>query len=192
MCSFNYKTIFSPNPGELESIQNWSKLMPVVGLMNGGPEYQHIAGQDQMNVAHRMIDYGADFVVGNGTHWVQNTEVYKGKLIVYSLGNFIFDQLDYDGRIALNLSVKMSAPYDNNAQGWISVGSSCKDSTSSCMQKAKDQNLKRLSPSFVFDAIGSYGCYQLVATRANAQQQKDIESRANWATTEQQLTSGSN
>ena len=108
VCSYNYKILFSPNPGELESIQKWSKIMPVIALLNHGPEYQQVADTQTTNIAHEMIDYGASFVVGNGTHWVQNTEVYKGKLIAYSLGNFIFDQVDYDGRIALNLSVSMS------------------------------------------------------------------------------------
>jgi poly-gamma-glutamate capsule biosynthesis protein CapA/YwtB (metallophosphatase superfamily) len=186
-CSFNYKTLFKPEPGELESIQKWSKLMPVIALMNGGPEYQHQAGADQINVAHKMIDYGADFVVGNGTHWVQNTEVYKGKLIVYSMGNFIFDQLDYDGRIALNLSVGMTLHYDDNISKWLKIGDNCKYNTSNCMLLAKTQGLIKISPSFKFDVIGSYGGFQQVATLANNQQQKDIEQRANWPVTQQLL-----
>ena len=186
-CSFNYKSLFKPEPGELESIQQWSRLMPVIGLMNGGPEYQHQAGADQMNVAHQMIDYGADFVVGNGTHWVQNTEVYKGKLIVYSMGNFIFDQLDYDGRIALNLSVGMNLTYDDNVGKWLKLGDSCKSSTSNCLKTAEAQGLKKIQPSFNFDAVGSYGGYQQVSTRANQQQQKDIEQRANWTNTQHLL-----
>ncbi len=187
-CSYNYKTLFAPEPGELESIQKWSKLMPVIALMNGGPEYQHQAGSDQINVAHRMIDYGANFVVGNGTHWVQNTEVYKAKLIVYSMGNFIFDQLDYDGRLALNLSVGMTVPYDENIGKWLSVGASCKSDPAGCAVQASAPNLKKINLSFTFDAIGSYGGYQLVATKANTQQQKDIEDRANWPQTKQLLT----
>ena len=36
-------------------------------MMNGGPEYQHVAGAAQTEVARKMIDLGADMVVGNGT-----------------------------------------------------------------------------------------------------------------------------
>src|SRR5688500_5473438 len=39
-----------------------------------------------------MIDAGADAVIGTHAHWVQGMEFYRGKLIAYGLGNFIFDQ----------------------------------------------------------------------------------------------------
>ncbi len=38
--------------------------------------------------AHRVIDAGADLVFGHGPHVVRAIEMYKGKLIAYSLGNF--------------------------------------------------------------------------------------------------------
>jgi poly-gamma-glutamate capsule biosynthesis protein CapA/YwtB (metallophosphatase superfamily) len=40
--------------------------------------------------AHFAIDNGADAVVSHGTHYLRGIEVYKGKPIFYSLGNFIF------------------------------------------------------------------------------------------------------
>jgi hypothetical protein len=42
-----------------------------------------------------MIDAGADLVVGGHPHVTQGVEYYQGKLIVYSLGNFVFDGFDY-------------------------------------------------------------------------------------------------
>ena len=41
-------------------------------------------------VAHRFIDAGADAYIGHGPHMLRPFEVYKGKPIFYSLGNFIF------------------------------------------------------------------------------------------------------
>jgi poly-gamma-glutamate synthesis protein (capsule biosynthesis protein) len=41
-----------------------------------------------------MIDAGADVVVGGHPHVTQGAEYYRGKLIVYSLGNFVFDGFD--------------------------------------------------------------------------------------------------
>ena len=38
-----------------------------------------------------MIESGADAVVGGHPHVTQNIEIYKGKPIFYSLGNFVFD-----------------------------------------------------------------------------------------------------
>ena len=209
-CSFNYKTLFKPEPGELESIGIWAKKMPVIGMMNGGPEYQHVAGAAQTEVAHKMIDLGADMVVGNGTHWVQNTEVYKGKLIEYSMGNFIFDQYDYDGRLALNLVVNMTVPGSANLDKWLARSGDCEaralgtdavanpsaDATTkiyaststaspTCLAAIKD--LAKLQPKFTFDIVGSYGGLREVAHKANAQQQADIESRATWAATKAAL-----
>ena len=41
--------------------------------------------------AHRLIDAGADLLVGHHPHTLQDVEVYHGKHIFYSIGNFIFD-----------------------------------------------------------------------------------------------------
>jgi poly-gamma-glutamate capsule biosynthesis protein CapA/YwtB (metallophosphatase superfamily) len=49
------------------------------------------AGEDRGNVvefAHQMIDAGADIVLGHGPHVVRPMEIYKDRLIAYSLGNF--------------------------------------------------------------------------------------------------------
>ncbi len=42
--------------------------------------------------AHKMIENGADVIIGHHPHWVQNYEEINGKPVYYSLGNFIFDQ----------------------------------------------------------------------------------------------------
>jgi poly-gamma-glutamate capsule biosynthesis protein CapA/YwtB (metallophosphatase superfamily) len=39
--------------------------------------------------AHKMVDAGADLVLGHGPHVPRAKEIYKGKLIAYSLGNFL-------------------------------------------------------------------------------------------------------
>lgn len=57
-----------------------------------GIEYlpYHSGGQEQ--IARTAIDLGADFVVGAHPHVLQENEIYQGKYIYYSLGNFIFDR----------------------------------------------------------------------------------------------------
>ncbi len=58
-----------------------------------GIEYQHKANYElQIEPARAFIDAGADLIIGHHPHVVQNFEVYNGKLILYSLGNFVFDQ----------------------------------------------------------------------------------------------------
>lgn len=43
-----------------------------------------------IDFAHRAIDEGADVFVGHGSHFPMGVEIYRGKPILYSVGNFIF------------------------------------------------------------------------------------------------------
>lgn len=64
----------------------------VVVFAHWGEEYQSRANAAQQAAAHAFIDAGADVVIGAHPHVVQNVEVYNGRAIFYSLGNFMFDQ----------------------------------------------------------------------------------------------------
>jgi gamma-polyglutamate biosynthesis protein CapA len=57
-----------------------------------GAEYIYKHGSSQESAAHAWIDAGADIVVGAHPHVIQDSELYKGKPIIYSIGNFVFDQ----------------------------------------------------------------------------------------------------
>jgi len=62
-----------------------------------GIEYARMNFSDaQQAAAYQLIEEGADAVVGMHPHVVQPIEIYKGKIIFYSLGNFVFDQLFSD------------------------------------------------------------------------------------------------
>jgi poly-gamma-glutamate capsule biosynthesis protein CapA/YwtB (metallophosphatase superfamily) len=64
----------------------------ILVTMHAGIEYTRKPEQHQIDFAHAAIDDGADIVIGAHPHWIQINELYKGKYIFYSLGNFIFDQ----------------------------------------------------------------------------------------------------
>jgi len=63
----------------------------LIVMLHWGVEYQFHSSLAQQNLAHQIIDAGADLIIGHHPHVVQEIEEYKGKLIFYSLGNFIFD-----------------------------------------------------------------------------------------------------
>ena len=48
----------------------------------------------QKNAAHHFIDAGADLVIGAHSHCLQGIEAYNGKMIFYSLGNYLFNLTD--------------------------------------------------------------------------------------------------
>lgn len=64
----------------------------VIPYFHWGIEYTKDPIKLQQDAARAAIDAGADMVLGVHPHWVQAIEEYKGKLIIYALGNFIFDQ----------------------------------------------------------------------------------------------------
>lgn len=61
-----------------------------VVFYHGGVEGVHTPEAWRVRASRRLIDNGADLVLGNHPHVLQPREVYKGKEIVYSLGNFCF------------------------------------------------------------------------------------------------------
>ena len=63
----------------------------VIICLHHGTEYQTKHNdEEQTRFAHHAIDYGADLVVGTHPHVLQGIEVYKNRVIFYSLGNFSF------------------------------------------------------------------------------------------------------
>jgi poly-gamma-glutamate capsule biosynthesis protein CapA/YwtB (metallophosphatase superfamily) len=66
----------------------------VIPFMHWGWEYEPGPSARQRALARLMLDAGADAVVGSHPHVTQGAEYYRGKPIVYSLGNFVFDGFD--------------------------------------------------------------------------------------------------
>jgi poly-gamma-glutamate capsule biosynthesis protein CapA/YwtB (metallophosphatase superfamily) len=64
----------------------------IVPFFHWSVEYVAVPSAEMRALAHLAIDNGAAMVIGSHPHWVQGTEWYKGCPILYSLGNFVFDQ----------------------------------------------------------------------------------------------------
>lgn len=64
----------------------------VICAFHWGVEYTRKPTENQINIAHIAIDNGADIVLGNHAHWIQENEIYKNVFIAYAQGNTIFDQ----------------------------------------------------------------------------------------------------
>lgn len=62
----------------------------IIPYFHWGIERSYEPYDVQQNLARYSIDNGADAVIGSHPHVVQSMENYKGKLIVYSMGNFCF------------------------------------------------------------------------------------------------------
>lgn len=62
----------------------------IIASFHWGEEKAEYPNEVQVELAHAAIDAGADLVLGHHPHVLQGIEQYKGKNIVYSLGNFCF------------------------------------------------------------------------------------------------------
>jgi poly-gamma-glutamate synthesis protein (capsule biosynthesis protein) len=81
----------NPNLGEI--IKNAKTKCDVLIIsFHWGEEYKLVHNKRQESLAHLAIDNGADVIIGHHPHVMEDIEEYNGGVIVYSLGNFIFDQ----------------------------------------------------------------------------------------------------
>ena len=62
----------------------------VIAYVHWGIEREETPNEVQKSIAHRLVDAGADLVVGAHPHVLQGIEYYQGVPIAYSLGNFVF------------------------------------------------------------------------------------------------------
>ena len=74
---------------DIKAAREKYKADVVIPFLHWGQEYQP-ANDRQKTFARRMIDAGADVIIGAHPHVTQGAAYYKGHLIVYSLGNFVF------------------------------------------------------------------------------------------------------
>lgn len=70
------------------------KVRPAADLVivsfHWGAELMTVAKDYQVELGRQAVDWGADLVLGHHPHVLQDVEIYNGRLIAYSLGNFVF------------------------------------------------------------------------------------------------------
>ena len=76
----------------VERLRATDKNCYILLLLHWGWEHHFKATPQQREDARRLIDVGADAIVGHHSHTLQTIETYRGKPIYYGIGNFIFDQ----------------------------------------------------------------------------------------------------
>ncbi|MFC2002292.1 CapA family protein, partial [Chloroflexota bacterium] len=94
----------------IEDVKKAKAQADLVALsLHWGVHFWHgVIAMYQKEVAHAAIDAGADIILGHHPHQLKGIEVYKGKPIFYSMGNFVLD-LPYDELIEWK---KKSPPFN--------------------------------------------------------------------------------
>jgi len=73
----------------------------IVVLLHWGGRFEggFYPDRNQPRIAHGLIDAGADLIIGGHSHTLQPFEVYRGKYVFYSLGNFCFADINFEGLV---------------------------------------------------------------------------------------------
>jgi gamma-polyglutamate biosynthesis protein CapA len=90
---------------EIFEVAQQSSDLQIV-YIHWGDEYQSVSNHAQQTLAKKLIELGADVIVGHHPHVVQEIAVIDGVVVFYSLGNFIFDQY-FSGAVMDGLVVDM-------------------------------------------------------------------------------------
>jgi Bacterial capsule synthesis protein PGA_cap len=109
----------------------------VVVMMHAGAEgadqthtpsgAEHAFGENRGRTrafAHAVVDAGADLVVGSGPHVIRGIELYRDRLVAYSLGNFLaYNTLEQGGALSLSgiLRVRLDASGRTRAARWVPI-----------------------------------------------------------------------
>lgn len=190
LCGYN--GVFKiPPAAAIAEIQKYSQMMPVIAMPHMGAEYQTSPDTLRINTYRAMIDAGADMVLGNHPHWVQSTEAYNGKLIVYSMGNFIFDQQanrEVTRSAAINVVLSTSKVPSIQLQNWLKLGDSCATFKDACLAQATTLNLEKLPIEYTYGVVGSSSANKITKPATEAET-ADMLTRMNWTLTMSQLQS---
>jgi len=89
-----------------------------------GVEHTTQLEEHQRYLAHAYVDAGADLVLGAHPHILQGIENYKGKLIFYSLGNYIFNQ-NIDKTMLVEVRLKDGEPQVCLVPGYAAGAKTC-------------------------------------------------------------------
>ncbi|HEX5797213.1 MAG TPA: CapA family protein [Candidatus Saccharimonadales bacterium] len=178
-----------PSDASVGQITRYAELMPTFAYPHMGTEYIDNPDPVRTSLYRSMIDAGADAVFAAHPHWVQPTESYKGRLIAYSMGNFIFDQ-QFDSEVTRGADFDLTLSIDDISSKklamWLTIGKSCKKYKDDCLKRIKSQGLDRLYWKFDYKIVASDSSNRITKP-AGKQTRKDILRRLDWANTLRQL-----
>lgn len=178
-----YHGVFKiPSEESIALMEQYSTVMPVIAMPHMGVEYQPAPDQLKTATYRSMIDHGADMVIGDHPHWIQNAEAYKGHLIVYSMGNFMFDQQD-TAEVVRSAGIRVVFELKNadseQLTKWLALSEDCRAFHDSCLAKAQSEGLSKLSFTYQFGVVGTNDSGKITKP-ATPEQQASILTRLNW------------
>ena len=172
-----------PTEAVRANIERYAKFLPTIAMPHMGAEYEPSADQLRTNLYREMIDRGADAVIADHPHWIQNSEAYNDHLIAYSMGNFMFDQegKEYTRSAAIEAFAQIDMS-DTDLDTWNKLGVYCEEHDGDCIEKIEAANLPKLKINWTYDYHGTSteGTKKYVTHLASDYEQAEIGQRLRW------------
>ncbi len=171
-----------PGDDYLQNMKTMAQYVPTIAMPHMGAEYKPSSDTLRSNLYHKMIDYGLESVIADHPHWTQNAEVYNGKLITYSLGNFMFDQT-FNAEVVRSAAIEAYASVDMNdadLKGWNEIGESCLADKANCYDLVQKSGLTKLKLNWLYDYHASTSADTRITRLAPDTVQQAVGQRLNW------------
>lgn len=172
-----------PGQDYIENMRTYATYVPTIAMPHMGAEYQASHDELRQNLYRQMIDANVESVIGDHPHWVQDAEAYKNRLIVYSMGNFMFDQ--YDG-----MEYSRSAAIEANAEiavsgvdfdEWDELGKGCLKDKSTCFDKIKSAKLPKISIVWKYDFHATTSANDCITRLSSQAEHNSVAQRLRWS-----------
>lgn len=113
----------NPEYWELEGeVRNLPKEAFKIAYVHWGNEFVNYPSSQQKRFAHWLVDAGYDLIIGMHPHILQGHEVYSGRHIFYSLGNFVFDMAWEPTHYGLVVSVDFKTAQPQISWQYVRIG----------------------------------------------------------------------
>ena len=172
-----------PTEAVLANMGEYAKVLPTIAMPHMGAEYKATADEIRTNLYRKMIDYGVEAVIADHPHWIQNTEAYKGRLIAYSMGNFMFDQtfnVDVSRSAVIEGNLSVVSPKKKDLEKWDKLGKACIEDKQNCLSEIKQAGLERMQLKWTYDFHGTTSAGNRITRLASEAEQAEIGQRLDW------------
>lgn len=167
---------------EIAHLSKYSEHFITIVMPHAGVEYVATSDANRRSAYRGMIDAGADAVIGGHPHWVQTSEAYRGKLIVYSMGNFIFDQ-QFNSEVTRSamIDARIEIEYSETLQPYLDIATECIKFKDQCLDLIADSGATKPKIALEYEVIPTRTTNLITSLDADGLQ--SILDRMNWQTT---------
>jgi hypothetical protein len=175
---------------QYDEVMRYARYLPVWVYVQMGDT--NVIGQTELqkNIYRSFIDVGADMVIGNHPYAVQAAENYKGKLIMYSLGNFMNEGVsgDLETQRSVSLKAVITSQSNQNMQNWMSIASDCSLDTEVCLKDADAKKLDKLAYTYDLSLVTTDNSKNGITMKSSDSWEQQAAKRLNWDTVMRSLS----